>query len=47
MFYACKARYTGMMVSSGSPLVDANTWLKRMFVDLSMQAELLKEALKK
>ena len=49
-FYRWKAKYSGMSVSDAQKLKtleDENRRLKRMFADLSMQAELLKEALGK
>ena len=45
-----KAKYGGMevsMISQMKSLEDENRRLKRMFADLSMQADLLKEALGK
>ena len=47
-FYKWRAKYGGMdasMMSQMKALEDENRRLKRMFADLSMQAELLKEAL--
>ena len=47
-FYKWRAKYGGMdasMMSQMKSLEDENRRLKRMFADLSMQAELLKEAL--
>ena len=49
-FYKWRAKYGGMdasMMSQMKTLEDENRRLKRMFADLSMQAELLKEALGK
>ncbi len=49
-FYKWRAKYGGMdasMVSQMKVLEDENRRLKRMFADLSMQADLLKEALGK
>jgi putative transposase len=49
-FYKWRAKYGGMdasMVSQMKALEDENRRLKRMFADLSMQADLLKEALGK
>ena len=49
-FYKWRAKYGGMdasMMSQMKALEDENRRLKRMFADLSMQAELLKEALGK
>lgn len=49
-FYKWRSKYGGMdasMMSQMKSLEDANRRLKRMFADLSMQAELLKEALGK
>jgi putative transposase len=49
-FYKWRAKYGGMdasMVSQMKALEDENRWLKRMFADLSMQADLLREALGK
>ena len=49
-FYKWRAKYGGMdasMVSRMKALEDENRRLKRMFADLSMQADLLKEALGK
>lgn len=49
-FYKWRAKYGGMdasMMSQMKSLEDENRRLKRMFADLSMQAELLKEALGK
>jgi len=49
-FYKWRARYGGMdasMISQMKSLEDENRRLKRMFADLSMQADLLKEALGK
>ena len=49
-FYKWRAKYGGMDASMMSPmkaLEDENRRLKRMYADLSMQADLLKEALGK
>ncbi len=49
-FYKWRAKYGGMdasMMSQMKALEDENRRLKRMFADLSMQADLLKEALEK
>jgi len=49
-FYKWRAKYGGVdasMVSQMKALEDENRRLKRMFADLSMQADLLKEALGK
>jgi len=49
-FYRWRAKYGGMdasMMSQMKALEDENRRLKRMFADLSMQADLLKEALGK
>jgi putative transposase len=49
-FYKYKAKYGGMDVSDArklKALEDENRRLKRMYADLSMQADLLKEALGK
>lgn len=49
-FYKWRARYGGMdasMVSSMKAMEDENRRLKKMFAELSMQNELLKEALGK
>lgn len=49
-FYKWRAKYGGMdasMISQMKSLEDENRRLKRMFADLSMQADLLKEALGK
>lgn len=49
-FYKWRAKYGGMdapMMSQMKALEDENRRLKRMFADLSMQADLLKEALGK
>ena len=49
-FYKWRAKYGGMdasMMSQMKTLDDENRRLKRMFADLSMQNELLKEALGK
>ena len=49
-FYKWRARYGGMeasMMSQMKALEDENRRLKRMYADLSMQADLLKEALGK
>ena len=49
-FYKWRAKYGGMdasMMSQMKALEDGNRRLKRMYADLSMQADLLKEALGK
>lgn len=49
-FYKWRAKYGGMdasMISQMKSLEDENRRLKRMFAELSMQADLLKEALGK
>ena len=49
-FYKWRAKYGGMdasMVSHMKAMADENRRLKRMYVDPSMQADLLKEALGK
>jgi putative transposase len=49
-FYKWRSKYAGMdasMMSQMKALEDENRRLKRMFADLSMQADLLKEALGK
>ena len=49
-FYGWKAKFGGMdasMMSQMKALEDENRRLKRMFADLSMQADLLREALGK
>jgi putative transposase len=49
-FYKWRSKYGGMdasMISEKKALEDENRRLKRMFADLSMQNELLKEALGK
>ena len=49
-FYKWRAKYGGMdasMISQMKSLEDENRRLKRMFADLSMQADLLKDALGK
>jgi len=49
-FYKWRAKYGGMdasMISQMKAMEDENRRLKRMFADLSMQADLLKEALGK
>lgn len=49
-FYKWRSRYGGMdasMVSQMKALEEENRRLKRMYADLSMQADLLKEALGK
>ena len=46
-FYKWRAKYGGMdasMISEKKALEDENRRLKRMFADLAMQNELLKEA---
>jgi len=49
-FYKWRAKYGGMdasMVSQMKAMEEVNRRLKRMYADLSMQADLLKEALGK
>ena len=49
-FYKWRSKYGGMdasMISQMKLLEDENRRLKRMYADLSMQADLLKEALGK
>ncbi len=49
-FYKWRGKYGGMdasMMRQMKALEDENRRLKRMFADLSMQADLLKEALEK
>ena len=49
-FYTWRAKYVGMdasMMSQMKPLEAENRRLKRMFADLGMQADLLREALGK
>lgn len=49
-FYKWRAKYGGMdasLMSQMKALEDENRRLKRMYADLSMQADLLKEALGK
>lgn len=49
-FYKWRAKYGGMdasMMSQMKAMEDENRRLKRMYADLSMQADLLKEALGK
>lgn len=49
-FYKCRAKYGGMdasMISQMKALEDENRRLKKMYAEMSMQAELLKEALGK
>lgn len=49
-FYKWRSKYGGMdasMISEKKALEEENARLKRMFADLSMQNELLKEALGK
>ena len=49
-FYKWRSKYGGMdasMMSQMKSLEDENRRLKRMFADLSMQADLLREALGK
>ena len=49
-FYKWRAKYGGMdasMIAEKKSLEDENRRLKRMFADLAMQNELLKEALGK
>ena len=49
-FYKWRAKYGGLdasMISEKKALEDENRRLKRMFADLAMQNELLKEALGK
>ena len=50
LFYRWRAKYGGMdasMISQMKSIEDENRRLKRMFAELSMQNELLKEALGK
>ena len=50
MFYKWRSKYGGMdasMVSQMKALEEENRRLKRMYAELSMQADLLKEALGK
>ena len=50
LFYKWRAKYGGMdasMIADKKALEDENRLLKRMFADLAMQNELLKEALGK
>ena len=49
-FYKWRSKYGGMdasMISQMKALEDANRRLKKMYAEMSMQAELLKEALGK
>ena len=49
-FYKWRAKYGGMdasLISQMKAMEDENRRLKRMYADLSMQADLLKEALGK
>ena len=49
-FYKWRAKYGGMdasMISHMKALEDENRRLKKMYAEMSMQAELLKEALGK
>jgi putative transposase len=49
-FYKWRAKYGGMdasMISQMKALEDENRRLKKMYAEMSMQAELLKEALSK
>ena len=49
-FYKWRAKYGGMdasLISQMKAIEDENRRLKRMYADLSMQADLLKEALGK
>ena len=49
-FYKWRARYGGMdasMISQMKALEEENRRLKKMYAEMSMQAELLKEALGK
>lgn len=49
-FYRWRAKYGGMdasMISQMKALEDENRRLKKMYAEMSMQAELLKEALSK
>ena len=49
-FYKCRLKYGGMdasMISQMKALEDENRRLKKMYAEMSMQAELLKEALGK
>jgi len=49
-FYKWQAKYGGMdasMISQMKALEDENRRLKKMYAEMSMQAELLKEALGK
>lgn len=49
-FYKCRSKYGGMdasMISQMKALEDENRRLKKMYAEMSMQAELLKEALGK
>ena len=50
LFYKWRAKYGGMdasLISQMKAIEDENRRLKRMYADLSMQADLLKEALGK
>ena len=49
-FYKCRSKYGVMdasMISQMKALEDENRRLKKMYAEMSMQAELLKEALRK
>ena len=49
-FYKWRSKYGGMdasMISQMRALEDQNRRLKKMYAEMSMQAELLKEALEK
>ena len=49
-FYKWRAKYGGMdasLISQMKAIEEENRLLKRMYADLSMQADLLKEALEK
>ena len=49
-FYKWRSKYGGMdasMISQIKALEDENRRLKKMYAEISMQAELLKEALRK
>jgi putative transposase len=49
-FYKWRSKYGGMdasMISQMKALEDENRRLKKMYAEMSMQAELLKEALRK
>ena len=50
LFYKWRSKYGGMdasMISQMKALEDENRRLKKMYAEMSMQAELLKEALGK